>query len=131
MNGFSTTVAEFRSVVKDTDSNTKNFTKSIQFIVTTRVYIFGKCLCLAFSSLRKIWTPELLRITKNQSDVTNSRWYNFFVNNLYIGQFPQKNSISFATVKFHISFEKRLKLGEQRKIPGVNITKLFANLSAH
>ena len=48
-----------------------------QFIVTTRVYIFGKCLCLAFSSLRKIWTPDLLRITKNQSDVTNFRWYNF------------------------------------------------------
>ena len=28
--------------------------------------------------------------------------------------------ILFATVKFHISYEKRLKLGEQRKIPGVN-----------
>ena len=57
-------LAEFRSVVKDTKSNTNNFTNRFQFIVTTRVYIFGKCLCLAFSSLRKIWTPELLLITK-------------------------------------------------------------------
>ena len=39
--------------------------------------------------------------------------------------------ILFATVKFHMSFEKWLKLGEQRKIPGVNITKVCANLSAH
>ena len=64
-------------------------------------------------------------LQKNQSDVTNSRWYNFFVNNLYIDQFPQKNVILFATVKFHISFEKRLKVGEQRKIPGVNITFIY------
>ena len=39
--------------------------------------------------------------------------------------------ILFATVKFHISYEKRLKLGEQRKIPGVKITRVCANLSAH
>ena len=70
-------MAEFRSVVKDTKSNTKNLRNRFQFIVTTKVYIFGKFLCLVFSSLRKIWTPELLRITKKQSDVTNSGWYNF------------------------------------------------------
>ena len=36
------------------------------------MYIFGKCFCLAFSSLRKIWTPELLRITKKKKK-KNSR----------------------------------------------------------
>ena len=60
------TLDEFKSVVKDMKSNTKNITKSIQFIVTNRVYIFGKSLCLAFSSLRKIWTPELVGITKKK-----------------------------------------------------------------
>ena len=72
------TLAEFRSAVKHTKSNYEKLLRyRFQFKVTTRVYIFGKCLCLAFSLLRKIWTPELLRITKNQSDVTNSRWCNF------------------------------------------------------
>ena len=71
------TVAKFRSVVKKRNLIRKILRNRFQFIVTTRVYIFGKCLYLAFSSLRKIWTPELLRITKNQSDVTNSRWCNF------------------------------------------------------
>ena len=46
-------------------------------------------------------------------------------------RFQQKKLILFATVKFHISYEKRLKLGKQRTIPGVNITKPFANLSSH
>ena len=59
-------VAEFRSVVKDSKSNTKNITKSISIHSDYQSVLLGKCLCLAFSSLRKIWTPELLRITKKK-----------------------------------------------------------------
>ena len=60
------TMAEFRSAVKNKKSNTKILRNRFQFIVTNRVYIFGKCLCLAFSSLWRIWKPELLRITKKK-----------------------------------------------------------------
>ena len=43
-----------------------------QFIGTTRVYIFGMCLCLAIS-LRKIWTPELLQIKKINKQKTKTK----------------------------------------------------------
>ena len=38
------TVAEFKSLVIDTKSNTKSITNRFQFIVTTWVCIFSKCL---------------------------------------------------------------------------------------
>ena len=65
------TVAEFKSLVIDTKSNTKSIMNRFQFIVITWVCIFGK-LCPAYSSIRNIWTWDLLRITKTLLDVTNS-----------------------------------------------------------
>ena len=46
-------------------------------------------------------------------------------------QLEQKILLLFATVKFHMNYKSRLKLGEQRKILGVNITNVSANLSGH
>ena len=37
----------------------------------------------------------------------------------------------FDFIRDRKSYRKRLKLGEQRKILGVNITNVWANLSAH
>ena len=80
----------------------KIFRDRFQFIVTTRVYIFGKCLCHAFSSLRKIGHKSCYEFIKNKqtnkqtnktkqkktihkqaskqtrTEVTNARWYTFF-----------------------------------------------------
>ena len=90
-----------------------------QFIVTTWVCIFGKCLLSCLFINTEIFGRE---ICYELLKPTNSLWHNF----LY-----QFWPISTKEFDFHISYEKRLKLGEQRKIPGVNITKVCTNLSAH
>ena len=69
------TQAEFKSFELDFISITKNITKSISI---HRVYIFWlSAFCLAYSWLRNIGTPEMLRFTKTHSDVTNSLWHYF------------------------------------------------------
>ena len=77
-----------------------------------------------------IWARDLLRITKPTRMLLILSGITFLIISTSTN-FEQNNLILFATVKFHISYEKRLKIGEQRKIPGVNITKICANLSAH
>ena len=99
--------------------------------MTAWVCIFGKSLLSCLFINTEYLDARFVTNYKTHSDAT--LWYNFLVNNLYIDQFQQKNLILFATVKFHIatvkfyiSYEKRLDLGEQRKIPCVNITKVCA-----
>ena len=68
------TAAEFISFV----SNFVNVTiNRSQFIVTTRVCIFGKSLYLAYSWLLNIGTPNLSRTTKTHSDVSYPLWHYF------------------------------------------------------
>ena len=126
-------MAEFKSVVKDTKSNTKNITKSILIHIDYQGLYFGKCLCLAFSSLRKIWTPELLRITKKKNNIQTLLILPgiTFCKKLVNRPNSTKEFDFIRDCKISHQLWKEVKVGEQRQIPGVNITKVCANLWAH
>ena len=104
-------MAEFISFVLNLVSVTINWSQFIVFVLPIHDYwILGRQTC--YELQKSIWMSLIL------SGIT-------FRKKIEANQFQQKILILFATVKFHMNYKSRLKLGEQRQILGVNITNAF------
>ena len=73
--------AEFKSLVIDTKSNTKNIMKSISIHSDYQGVHFGKCLLSCLFIITEYRDVRFVTNYKTHLDVTNCLWHFFFVNN--------------------------------------------------